>query len=118
VFDVAIVCLVMTATLAYLNHRYMGLPTTIGVMGIALMLSFVLIGLDKLGVHGLRDYEVSLLGSIDFSSVLMRGMLSILLFAGALHVDLNDLRGYRWQVGLLSVGGTLLSTLLVGVAVW
>jgi CPA1 family monovalent cation:H+ antiporter len=118
VFDVAIACLVLTAVLAYLNHRYVGLPTTIGVMGIALLLSVVLIGLDTLGVHALRQYEVSLLASIDFSDVLMRGMLSILLFAGALHVDLNNLMTYKWQVGLLSVVGTLVSTLLVGVAVW
>ncbi len=70
-FEVAIVCLVLTAVLAYLNHRYVGLPTAIGVMGIALMFSFVLVGLDKLGIHALHDYEVSLLSSIDFSDVLM-----------------------------------------------
>jgi CPA1 family monovalent cation:H+ antiporter len=118
VFDVAIACLVLTAVLSYLNHRYVGLPTTIGVMGIALLLSVVLIGLDALGVHALREYEVSLLASIDFSDILMRGMLSILLFAGALHVDLNNLMRYKWPVGLLSVVGTLVSTLLVGLAVW
>jgi monovalent cation:H+ antiporter, CPA1 family len=117
-FEVAIVCLVLTALLAYLNHRYVGLPTTIGVMSISLLLSFGLIGLDKLGLHALRDYEISLLSSVDFSRVLMQGMLSILLFAGALHVNLNDLTRYRWPVGLLSVCGTLVSTLLVGGALW
>ena len=117
-FEVAIVCLVLTALLAYLNHRYVGLPTTIGVMSISLLLSFGLIGLDKLGLHALRDYEISLLSSVDFSRVLMQGMLSILLFAGALHVDLNDLTRYKWPVGLLSVCGTLVSTLLIGGALW
>jgi CPA1 family monovalent cation:H+ antiporter len=117
-FDVAIVCLVLTAALAYFNHRYVGLPTTIGVMGIALVLSLALVGLDKLGVNALRDYEIVLLSSIDFSDVLMEGMLSILLFAGALHVDLNDLTRYKWQVSLLSVCGTVVSTLLVGLVVW
>ena len=117
-FDVAIVCLVLTAALAYFNHRYVGLPTTIGVMGIALVLSLALVGLDKLGVNALRDYEIVLLSSIDFSDVLMQGMLSILLFAGALHVDLNDLTRYKWQVSLLSVCGTVVSTLLVGLVVW
>jgi CPA1 family monovalent cation:H+ antiporter len=95
-----------------------GLPTTIGVMGIALVLSLALVGLDKLGVNALRDYEIVLLSSIDFSDVLMEGMLSILLFAGALHVDLNDLTRYKWQVSLLSVCGTVVSTLLVGLVVW
>ena len=117
-FEIAIVCLVLTAVLAYLNHRYVGLPTTIGVMGIALLLSIVLVGLDKLGIHVLRTYAQSWLSTIDFSYVLMQGMLSILLFAGALHVDLNNLNQYKRPVGLLSVAGTLMSTLLVAGAVW
>lgn len=117
-FDITVICLVLTAILAYLNHRYVGLPTAIGVMGIALSLSIALVVLDKMGAHALRSYEVSLLSAIDFSDVLMRGMLSILLFAGALHVDLNDLNRYKWQVGFLSMVGTIVSTVLVGLAVW
>lgn len=111
-------CLVLTAVLAYLNRRYAGLPTAIGVMAIALLLSAALFGLDKLGIGVFRDYEESLLASIDFSGVLMQGMLSLLLFAGALHVDLSELKTYRWQVGLLAVFGTLVSALLVGFALW
>ncbi len=42
----------------------------------------------------------------------------MLLFAGALHVDLSRLRAYRWQVGALAVGSTVLSTALVGAATW
>jgi CPA1 family monovalent cation:H+ antiporter len=117
-FDVAVTCLVLTALLAYLNHRFVRLPPTIGVMGIALLLSFALFGLDQLGYGALRDYEVSLLKSIDFSQVLMQGMLSLLLFAGALHVDLSELRAYKWQVGILAVFGTLASTALVGFGLW
>ena len=64
--------------------------------------------------HGLLLYEQSLLRSLDFSTVLMQGMLSLLLFAGALHIDLGELRKYRLQVGALAVIGTLLSTFAVG----
>lgn len=117
-FDVAVICLVLTALLSYLNHRFIGLPTTIGVMGIALLLSFTLFGLEKLGFGALHDYEVSLLASVDFSELLMQGMLSLLLFAGALHVDLSELKTYRWQIGILAVFGTLASTLLVGFGLW
>lgn len=117
--DIAAVCLVITALLAYLNHRFIGIPTTIGVMAAALALSLLLIGLDAAGLaHGLRQYEESLLRSIDFSSVLMQGMLSLLLFAGALHVDLSELRAYRWPVGALAVLATLLSTVVVGLGMW
>jgi Na+:H+ antiporter len=117
--DIVAVCLVITALLAYLNHRIVGLPTTIGVMATALVLSLALVGLDALGVaHGLRQNEESLLRSINFSEVLMQGMLSLLLFAGALHVDLSELKAYRWPVAALAVLGTLLSTLAVGYGMW
>ena len=113
-FEIAVVCLVLTALFAYVNHRFVGLPTTIGVMAVALLLSLGLIALDRLGFGALRDYEAAMLRSIDFSQVLMEGMLSLLLFAGALHIDLSELRAYRWQVGLLAVVGTALSTAIVG----
>ena len=117
--DIAAVCLVITALLAYLNHRFVGMPTTIGVMAAALVFSLVLVGLDALGQdYGLRQYEESLLRSIDFSDVLMQGMLSLLLFAGALHVDLSELKAFRWAVGALAVFGTLLSTVVVAYGMW
>lgn len=113
-FEIAVVCLVLTALFAYVNHRFVGLPTTIGVMAVALLLSLGLITLDRLGFGALRDYEAAMLRSIDFSQLLMEGMLSLLLFAGALHIDLSELRTHRWQVGLLAVAGTALSTAIVG----
>jgi hypothetical protein len=70
--DIAALALVATALLAYVNHRFFGLPTSIGVMAGALGLSLALIGLDALGVaHGLILYEQALLRSLDFSTVLM-----------------------------------------------
>ena len=117
--NIAAVCLVITALLAYLNYRFIGMPTTIGVMAAALAISMALVGLDAIGVaHALREYEESLLRSIDFPDVLMQGMLSLLLFAGALHVDLSELKTYRWSVGALAVLGTVLSTFAVGYGMW
>ncbi len=117
--NIAATCLVITALLVYLNHRFVGMPTTIGVMVAALVFSLVLVGLDAVGLaYGLRQYEESLLRSIDFSDVLLQGMLSLLLFAGALHVDMSELKAYRWPVGILAVVGTVLSTLVVGYGMW
>lgn len=117
--NIAASCLVITALLAYLNHRFIKMPTAIGVMATALLFSLALVGLDTLGLaYGLREYELTLLRSIDFSEVLMQGMLSMLLFAGALHIDLSQLKAYRWQVGALAVLGTVLSTLAVGYGMW
>jgi CPA1 family monovalent cation:H+ antiporter len=117
--DIAAICLVVTALLAYLNHRFVGMPPAIGVMAGSLALSLALTGLDAMGVaHGLLQYERSMLRTIDFSDVLMQGMLSLLLFAGALHVDLGKLEADRRAVGALAVLGTLLSTLVVGSGMW
>ena len=117
--DIAAVCLALTAWLAYLNHRFVRLPTTIGVMVIALALSLVIVGLNAAGFDaGLLQAEQSFLRSIDFSQVLMQGMLSFLLFAGALHVDLSELKSVRWQVGTLAIVGTVVSTAVVGLGMW
>ena len=54
------------------------------------------------------------MNQIDFNDLLMHWMLSFLLFAGALHVNLADLRSYRWPIGLLATFGVLIATLVIG----
>ncbi|CAX53483.1 Na+/H+ antiporter (plasmid) [Erwinia billingiae Eb661] len=110
--------LCITAVLAFFNRRFVGLPSAIGVMGIALGLSLLNMASDTLGFHALHTLEQSLVESIDFSELLMQGMLSLLLFAGALHVDLSQLRTYRWQIASLALVGTIVSTLFIGFGLW
>lgn len=117
--DISAVWLVITALLAYTNHRFIGLPSTIGMLVTALCVSLALVGLDFLGLGGgIRQAEETLVRSIDFSDVLLQGMLSLLLFAGALHVSLERLRAYGWQILAMAVLSTLASTLLVGFGMW
>ncbi|WP_428945875.1 cation:proton antiporter [Pantoea sp. FN060301] len=116
--NVVAIFLSITALLAYLNRRYVGLPPAIGVMAIALVLSLLNMLADVLGFHTLSLLERSLVESVDFSDLLMQGMLSLLLFAGAIHVNLQQLRAYRWQVASLAIVGTALSTAIIGVALW
>jgi CPA1 family monovalent cation:H+ antiporter len=117
--DIAAALLVLTALLSYANQRWLKLPTTIGVMATSLALSLALVALDAVGLAGsLHAREQGLIQSIDFSKLLMQGMLSLLLFAGALHVDVKALRDYRWQVGVLAFVGTAISTVVIGVALW
>ncbi len=117
--EITATCLVLTALLAYINFRFIGLPITIGVMATALGLSLLIVGLDLAGIDfGLHLQMERMLSAIDFSNVLMQGMLSLLLFAGALHIDLAELKAYRWQVLVLAFFSTLLSTFIVGFAAW
>jgi CPA1 family monovalent cation:H+ antiporter len=107
----------LTALFAYANYRLLRLPTTIGVMLIALLISLGLIGAGTVG-YDVRAWAEKVVARIDFNQALMHGMLSFLLFAGALHVDLSQLARQKFVVGTLATAGVLLSTLLVGSAVY
>ena len=105
----------LAALFSYINHRFIKLPTTIGLLVISLVLSIVLIALGKLGLP-LEGYAQVLLEQIDFNKALMEGMLSALLFAGALHVSIDDLREQKWVVATLASVGVICSTFMVGFA--
>ena len=116
--DIAALLVTLTAVFAWLNHKIVRLPSTIGVMGIALVLSMALVGLGRLGFTGITQQAERLVASVDFTTVLMQGMLSLLLFAGALHVDLSDLLSRRHAIVTLATVGVLISTTIVGLAAW
>jgi CPA1 family monovalent cation:H+ antiporter len=113
VLDLIALLITLTAVLAWVNQRFVRLPTTIGVMGIALLLSLVLVSLSEMGLPQLEARAEAAVRTIDFSLVLMHGMLSLLLFAGALHVDLEELASRKWPIGVLATVGVVISTLLI-----
>lgn len=112
------ILITLAAVFSYLNYRYIKLPTTIGIMLIALFISAVLIIAGKLGLESLFIYSENILRGIDFHQTLMNGMLSFLLFAGALHVNLNDLAKQKWLILSLATFGIVVSTCLVGGLSW
>lgn len=109
------VILVAAALMSYINHRWLRMPATIGVMVISLLVSLALILLDRVGV-GVQGPVRSLMESIGFERVLLDSMLAVLLFAGALHVKVDDLKGQGWIVGILATVGVLFSTVVIGAA--
>ena len=113
-FQIVSILITLAALFGYVNHRFIGLPATIGVMFIALLMSLVLIALSSFGL-ALEEPFDAMLNSIDFNAAVMNGMLAFLLFAGALHVDLGNLAEQRLPVAVLATFGVLLSTLVVGV---
>ena len=117
IFNLPALLLSLTALFSYLNYRFLKLPTTIGMMLLALIFSALLIlaGTVNSAVLGWAQTQVE---AIRFDRTLMHGMLSFLLFAGALHVDLDDFRANWRIIGSLALPGTLLSTLLVSVCSW
>lgn len=112
--NLAALIVTLAALFGFINHRWLGLPNTIGLVVIALLASLTTIGLDAV-IPGL-GFSASVrqaLQLLDLSEVLMKGMLSFLLFAGALHVDLAALLSRKWAILILATVGTLLSTFLV-----
>ena len=112
-FNILAILLTLSALFSYINYRYVRLPVAIGLMFIALLMSLGLIGLSHIGIPLEEGAEI-LLRSIDLNETLLHGMLSFLLFAGALHIDINDLARQKWVIGWLATGSVLISTLAVG----
>jgi len=102
----------VAAVLSYFNHRFVRMPTTIGVMMSAIGISLMLIGADVLGL-GVRAPAVAFLTELHFAETLLESMLAFLLFAGALHVDLGYLSGQKKIIGLLATVGVMVTTFLV-----
>ncbi len=119
IFDIIAVLLTLSAVFGYINHRFLKLPHTIGLVVIALAASGAIIIYDLLVPSSeIAEMVTAGLKSIDFYETLMEGMLSALLFAGAVHVDFNELAQRKWAIGLMASVGVLVSTFLIGTTMW
>ncbi len=116
-FNILAILISLSAVFSYINYRFIKLPTTIGVMAISLLGSLGIAALGSLGV-GLEQDAMRLLASIDFDETLLHGMLSFLLFAGALHIDLSNLARQKWIIGTLATVGIVSSTFIIGLLTW
>ncbi|MCS0493997.1 sodium:proton antiporter [Ancylobacter sp. MQZ15Z-1] len=118
-FELVAGLLTATATFAWLNHQFLRLPANIGLLVMGLGASLALIGIEVLftDTHIYATLADSL-RQIDFYEAVMNGMLAFLLFAGALHVDLDRLRRRAAVVGALATLGVALSTLIIATGLW
>jgi len=105
----------LAAIFSYINYRFLKIPSTIGLLAIALLMSLSIVVMGKFGLP-IEDHAKELLKGIDFNEALMQGMLSALLFAGALHVHLEELVKQKWVVAILASVGVIASTFMVGFA--
>ena len=118
-FDLAAVLLGLSAIFGYINHRLLRLPHTIGLVVIALCASGAIVIFDALYEPSqLAETVTGALKEIDFHAALMHGMLSVLLFAGAVHVDFSELAQRKWAIGLMASVGVLTSTFLIGTVMY
>lgn len=118
-FDITAILLGLSAVFGYLNHKYLRLPHTIGLVVIALAASMAIVIYDALvETSQVAENVTSALKEIDFHAALMEGMLSVLLFAGAVHVDFSELAERKWAIGLMASLGVITSTFVIGTVMW
>ena len=108
------IIITLAAIFAYANERWLQFPETIGLMVVAMLITLLLV---LVGLLNPRMVELAreFVEQIDFNATLMHGMLGFLLFAGALHVKLDDLAEQKWVVTITATIGVIGSTLLVGI---
>jgi CPA1 family monovalent cation:H+ antiporter len=110
-FNVIAILITLAALFSFINYRFIKLPSTIGIMMIAMLMS---LGLIVLAPFGLDPGVTTLIAGIDFNTTLMVGMLSFLLFAGALHVEMDDLLENKVEIALFATVGVVASTFITG----
>lgn len=106
--------IVLAALFGYINFRFLKFPNTIGVMIISLVVSLGVVLFGKV-YPSLFSHSIRLISSIDFYTVLMKIMLSFLLFAGSIHINMNDIKKERSTILVFSTIGVMISTIVVGV---
>jgi CPA1 family monovalent cation:H+ antiporter len=109
--------LAVAALGSYLNHRFLRLPTMIGLMAVALAISLVLAVLRHYGIIALKDI-MQALHSAHLSELVLHGALGYILFAGALHVDLRALRKEAAAVALLATVSVAITAAVAGTLFW
>lgn len=117
--DAAAVLIVLAAVLGYFNFRVLKLPPSVGLTVMGAGVSLIVVSIDIFTPGSRIGGDIArYIAGIDFHATLMDGMLSFLLFAGAMHVDWFDMKRSAWPIAMLSTIGVVISTLIVGGGFW
>lgn len=103
----------ITALGGYLNHKIFKLPTTIGLLVFSSFISIFLVVGENIGLLSITPIAKAI-SEIDFNKIFLHGMLSILLFAGAMHIHINELKAYKYPIFIFSTLGVAIATFATG----
>ncbi|MBL4725552.1 MAG: sodium:proton antiporter [Rhizobiaceae bacterium] len=118
-FEIASLLLAISAAFGWINHVFIHLPHTIGLLVMAVASSVaLLVATHFFPTLGIIEVVQQAISQIDFYSTVMEGMLAFLLFAGALHVDFDFLKDQKWPIGIMATFGVVISTFIVGTGFW
>jgi len=113
--QIAALLIVFAGGFGAINYLFLKLPPAIGILVVAFLASLSVIGLEAIFPFlNIAEAVTAFVAEIEFSKALMEGMLGLLLFAGALHVNVEDLRAEAWVIALMATLGVALSTVIIG----
>ncbi len=113
--QIAALLIVFAGAFGAINYLFFKLPPAIGILVVAFMASLSVLGLEAMFPFlNIAEAVTRFVAEIEFSRALLEGMLGLLLFAGALHVNIEDLRAEKWVIALMATLGVALSTLVIG----
>ena len=110
--------LLIVALFGWINYRFLKLPDAIGITAVSVIVSLVVLVLGEVFGYRRADSIRDFTSGFDFSSVLLHGVLGLLLFAGSLQIEIDDLADEKWMVLVLATVGVVVSTAVVGVALY
>lgn len=116
-FHLLSILIVLAAAFAFINVKYLKLPNAIGLMLVSLVFSLLIL-LSDVFFPSLKDIVAEPLRSINFSDLLLEGMLSFMLFAGAIHIKYDDLKSEKLSIMLFSTLSVIISTFIIGFAAY
>lgn len=113
IYNIITVIILLAAIFGYINQRFIKLPGTIGIMLISLIASLLVVGIGNI-FPAFFVQTIQSISAIDFNTVVLKVMLSFLLFAAAIHIDVKKLRSERMSILTFSTIGVVISTAIVG----
>ncbi len=117
-FDFVALILVVAAAIGVVNEATVRLPPAIGLLLGSIAISLVLLAIDASGVVPVRGWVRGALDAVDLPHLFLDGVLAFLLFAGSLHVSLNELRDNRWMILALATASVIVASWLFALAIW
>ncbi|MFL5788491.1 MAG: cation:proton antiporter, partial [Flavisolibacter sp.] len=116
-FAILTLLIVLTAVFSYINNKFIKLPSIIGIMFLSLLFSLIIVLTGEFQ-PAILHIPSRLVGSIDFEAFLMKFILSFLLFAGAVHIDVHSLRKEMVPIISFATISVLISTILIGASLY
>lgn len=112
------ILIIIATVFSYINIRFMKLPSTIGIMVIAILVSLGMVIFGRITSTHPFPHFANIISHIDFTQVLMGGMLNFILFAGAININLEDLKEEKLPIIVFSSLSVIISTFVIGFALY